>query len=150
MYLLYMWHICIFFWKESHSFHYLLKFVKKLQITLLLTLATRSHPHSQTDHTTHFPVTSSSASLAQNPLQTLISNCLLHICLWMLHKHLQLNEYKIRHVISAPSQLSVLLLYSLHQPLSLSSGKSELSWIPAFSLFPHPSFTKPLPRTILP
>lgn len=47
-----------FFWKDSHSFHYLLKFVKKLQITLLLTLATRSHPHSQTDYTTHIPITS--------------------------------------------------------------------------------------------
>lgn len=39
---------------------------------------------------THISMTSNSVSLTHNSLQTLISNCLLHICLRMLHKYLQL------------------------------------------------------------
>lgn len=39
----------IHFCEKSHNFHYLLKFVKRLQITPLLTLPTQSHPHPQTE-----------------------------------------------------------------------------------------------------
>lgn len=44
-----MWHICIFLERKNHSSHYLLTFVKKSNITPLLTVPTRSHPHPQTE-----------------------------------------------------------------------------------------------------
>lgn len=132
-----MWHVCIFLKRKSHSFHYLLKFVRRLKITPLLTLPTQSHPHP--DWTSaHTSMTSNLVSLAQNPLQSLISNCPLHTCLWML-KNLQLVQNQAFH---PPQQLSALLLYLLHHPENL--GHPRLLPLPHS---PHPS---PLPILALP
>lgn len=97
------------FFLESHGFHYLLKFVKRLKTTPLFPLATNfTHIHRQPLLTSRWlPMLFQWPRIFSKPS----SNCLLHICLRMLHKHLQLNSYKI-NTSSAPNHS--MFSYSIH------------------------------------
>lgn len=118
------------FFLESHGFHYLLKFVKRLKTTPLFPLATNfTHIHRQPLLTSRWlPMLFQWPRIFSKPS----SNCLLHICLRMLHKHLQL--------IICPQPLNVLLLYSPHQPLSRPENPRAIlkSFLFLFPI-PHPS-----------
>lgn len=105
-----------------------------------------THTH-RLNHSSHLRLTSSSVSLAQNFLQSLTCNCLLHTYLWTLHKHLQLNLYKIKHIVYAQQTNVLLLLCPVHQPTSVCRPES-LSVIWDSSLLPlrtSLTLTQPLP-----
>ena len=93
---------------ESHGFHYLLKFIKRLKPTPPSYY--QFHPHPQTEPlltSRWLPVLYQWPRIFSKPS----SNCLLHICLRLLHKHLQLNLYKI-NTSSAPNYS--MFSYSVH------------------------------------
>lgn len=130
---------------ESHSFHCLLKFVKRLKTAPLLPLPINLihiHRLNNCSHLDDFQFCMSGPEFSKPS-----PNCLLPSCLWMPHKHLQLNLCKIKHII-CPQQFNVLLLYSLHQLLSHPENPKVIL---DSSLFPLSTFlTHPLPPYTLP
>lgn len=138
-------YIYMHFSGESHSFHCLLKFVKRLKTAPLLPLPislTHIHRLNNYSHLDDFQFCRSGPEFSKPS-----PNCLLPSCLWMPHKHLQLNLCKIKHSI-CPQQFNVLLLYSLHQLLSHPENPKVIL---DSSLFPLSTFlTHPLPPYTLP
>lgn len=118
---------------ESHGFHYLLKFIKRLKPTPPSYY--QFHPHPQTEPLLTSLMASSAVSVAQNFLQTLIQLSAAHLPPDAPQTPpTQLVQNK--HII-CPQLFNVFLLCSLHQPLSRPENPRAI--LKSFFLAPHPS-----------